>query len=68
MASRERRDFAKLTIRFPRALLVWARAEARRQDRSLNRFIVRVIQQRRLTIQKARSVRASSSDTLPPVA
>jgi len=73
MASRERRqqDFAKLTIRFPRALLIWARAEARRQDRSLNSFMVRMISRHRLAIQKkARTVRDAPTDspTLPPVA
>lgn len=65
MPTRKRREFAKLTIRFPRALLVWARGEARRQDRSLNSFIVRVIQHRRMALIKTRTERDTPSE-LPP--
>lgn len=60
--SREQTD--KLTVRFPRALLQWARVEARRQDRSLNRFIVRALAHRRVMIQKSRVTRDASSGRL----
>ena len=54
-----REQTQKLTVRFPRALLQWARGEARRQDRSLNRFIIRQLEHRRASmLAKSRSPQA----------
>lgn len=57
-----RERIQKLTVRFPRALLQWARAEAARQDRSLNKFIVRQLSIRRAaTLAKSQPPKARES-------
>lgn len=55
MATRER-SRVKLTVRLPRTLLPWVRGEARRQGRSLNGTIVRILahyRRRRVRIARA---------------